>query len=247
MTQERLHSGWRKSEITRAMDRLYATPGSSLAPRVAVVCAHCRKQCPALGLLTSDHAGLRSSPYLFHGAPFLGLLGPLSVFWPALSEGSAAFTLRDRRQRRQRRGDIKTELYCVGRCSSSRAQSHLGSRSLPAPRQRSYKTWPLGGQRPVLCVASTSAFPSPWDRRSLVPPARGQAIGLGFPRPAEPQSQPTHRLDRIRRLGAVVQTLGRWVLHRIQLRVRPQLGSQHHHRRGWDLFRASHNRPHDLF
>ena len=49
MTQERLHSGWRKSEITRAMDRVYATPGPSLAPRVAVVCAHCRKTMPCLG------------------------------------------------------------------------------------------------------------------------------------------------------------------------------------------------------
>ena len=27
MTLERLHPGWRKSEITRAVDRIYATPG----------------------------------------------------------------------------------------------------------------------------------------------------------------------------------------------------------------------------
>ena len=49
MTQERLHTGWRKSEITRAMDRVYATPGPALAPRVAGVCAHCRKTMPCLG------------------------------------------------------------------------------------------------------------------------------------------------------------------------------------------------------
>ena len=49
MTQERLHSGWRKSEITRAMDRVYATPGPSLVPRGAGVCAHCRKTMPCLG------------------------------------------------------------------------------------------------------------------------------------------------------------------------------------------------------
>lgn len=49
MTQERLHTGWRKSEITRAMDRVYATPGPSLAPQVAGACAHCRKTMPCLG------------------------------------------------------------------------------------------------------------------------------------------------------------------------------------------------------
>jgi hypothetical protein len=49
MTQERLHTGWRKSEITRAMHRVYATLGPSLVPRVAGVCAHCRKTVPCLG------------------------------------------------------------------------------------------------------------------------------------------------------------------------------------------------------
>jgi hypothetical protein len=49
MTLERLHPGWRKSEITRAVDRIYATPGTSMASRAAVVCAHCRKTMPCLG------------------------------------------------------------------------------------------------------------------------------------------------------------------------------------------------------
>ena len=30
MTRERLHPGWRKSEITRALDRIDATPGTSM-------------------------------------------------------------------------------------------------------------------------------------------------------------------------------------------------------------------------
>jgi hypothetical protein len=47
MTLERLHPGWRKSEITRAVDRISATPGDSMASRV--VCAHCGKTMPCLG------------------------------------------------------------------------------------------------------------------------------------------------------------------------------------------------------
>lgn len=46
MALERLHPGWRKSEITRAVDRIYATPGGSMASRGAVVCAHCGKTMP---------------------------------------------------------------------------------------------------------------------------------------------------------------------------------------------------------
>ena len=48
MTRERLHPGWQKSEITRAVDRIYATPGTSMTSRAAVVCAHCRKTMPCL-------------------------------------------------------------------------------------------------------------------------------------------------------------------------------------------------------
>jgi len=48
MTLERLHAGWRKSEITRALDRIYATPGTSMTSGAAVVCAHCRKTMPCL-------------------------------------------------------------------------------------------------------------------------------------------------------------------------------------------------------
>ena len=47
MTLERLHPGWRKSEITRAVD-LSATPGDSMASRAAAVCAHCGKTMPCL-------------------------------------------------------------------------------------------------------------------------------------------------------------------------------------------------------
>lgn len=49
MTLEGLHPGWRKSEITRAVDRIYATPGTSMASTAAFVCAHCRKTLPCLG------------------------------------------------------------------------------------------------------------------------------------------------------------------------------------------------------
>lgn len=50
MTQERLHPGWRESEITRALDGIYASPGTPMASRAAFVCAHCRKTLPCLGL-----------------------------------------------------------------------------------------------------------------------------------------------------------------------------------------------------
>lgn len=49
ITLERLHPGWRKSEITRAVDRISAAPGDSMASRAAVVCAHCGKTMPCLG------------------------------------------------------------------------------------------------------------------------------------------------------------------------------------------------------
>jgi hypothetical protein len=50
MTLERLHPGWRKSEIMRAVDRIYATPGDAMVSRAAVVCAHCGKTMPGLGM-----------------------------------------------------------------------------------------------------------------------------------------------------------------------------------------------------
>ena len=49
ITLERLHPGWRKSEITRALDRIYTSPGTPMASRDAFVCAHCRKTLPCLG------------------------------------------------------------------------------------------------------------------------------------------------------------------------------------------------------
>jgi hypothetical protein len=49
MTQERLHPGWRKSEITRAMDKVYTAPGIPMESRASFLCAHCRKTMPCLG------------------------------------------------------------------------------------------------------------------------------------------------------------------------------------------------------
>jgi hypothetical protein len=49
MTLESLHPGWRASEITRAMDRVYATPGVPMESRVAFRCAACRTVKPCLG------------------------------------------------------------------------------------------------------------------------------------------------------------------------------------------------------
>jgi hypothetical protein len=49
LTLERLHPGWRNSEITRALDRIYTSPGIPMASRAAFVCAQCRKTMPCLG------------------------------------------------------------------------------------------------------------------------------------------------------------------------------------------------------
>ncbi len=49
MTRERLHPGWRKSEITRAMDKVYAAPDIPMESRASFLCAHCRKTMPCLG------------------------------------------------------------------------------------------------------------------------------------------------------------------------------------------------------
>ncbi len=49
MTLESLHRGWRKSEITQAMDKVYAAPGIPLESRASFLCAHCRKTMPCLG------------------------------------------------------------------------------------------------------------------------------------------------------------------------------------------------------
>jgi hypothetical protein len=48
MTQESLHPGWRKSEIARAMDKIYGAPGIPMESRAAFLCAHCRKMKPCL-------------------------------------------------------------------------------------------------------------------------------------------------------------------------------------------------------
>ena len=49
MTLESLHRGWRKSEIARAMDKVYAAPGIPMESRTSSLCAHCRKAMPCLG------------------------------------------------------------------------------------------------------------------------------------------------------------------------------------------------------
>ena len=49
MTLERLHTGWRKSEIARAVDKVYAAPGIPMESRASFLCAHCRKTMPCLG------------------------------------------------------------------------------------------------------------------------------------------------------------------------------------------------------
>jgi hypothetical protein len=46
MTLESLHRGWRPSEITRALDRIYAAPGVPMESRAAFRCAHCRNVKP---------------------------------------------------------------------------------------------------------------------------------------------------------------------------------------------------------
>ena len=49
MTLERLHPGWRPSEIARALDKVYAAPGIPMESRAAVRCAACRNVKPGLG------------------------------------------------------------------------------------------------------------------------------------------------------------------------------------------------------
>jgi hypothetical protein len=49
LTMEALHPGWRKSEITRAMDKVYAAPGVPIESRSAFLCAHCRNIKSCLG------------------------------------------------------------------------------------------------------------------------------------------------------------------------------------------------------
>ena len=48
MTLERLHSGWRQSEIERAMDTVFQSLGA-LRSVLTFLCADCRKTMPCLG------------------------------------------------------------------------------------------------------------------------------------------------------------------------------------------------------
>jgi len=48
MTRERLHTGWRKSEIERAMEKVFAAPGS-LDVLPAGPCARCKRRSPSIG------------------------------------------------------------------------------------------------------------------------------------------------------------------------------------------------------
>jgi hypothetical protein len=47
MTLERLHTGWRKSEITRAMGKVFSTPGA-MKSLPASECTSCQKPMPCL-------------------------------------------------------------------------------------------------------------------------------------------------------------------------------------------------------
>ena len=48
MTLERLHPGWRQSEIERAMDKVSETPGA-ITYLATFICALCQKTLPCLG------------------------------------------------------------------------------------------------------------------------------------------------------------------------------------------------------
>ena len=48
MTLERLHPGWRQSEIERAMDKVSETPGA-ITYLPTFICALCQKTLPCLG------------------------------------------------------------------------------------------------------------------------------------------------------------------------------------------------------
>jgi hypothetical protein len=48
MTRERLHPGWRQSEIERAMDKVSETPGA-ITYLPTFICALCQKTRPCLG------------------------------------------------------------------------------------------------------------------------------------------------------------------------------------------------------
>ncbi len=48
MTLERLHTGWRKSEIVQAMEKVFKTPGALKAMSDGP-CARCKRPTPCLG------------------------------------------------------------------------------------------------------------------------------------------------------------------------------------------------------
>ena len=48
MTLERLHPGWRQSEIERAMDKVSETPGAIIS-MPTFICTRCQKTVPCLG------------------------------------------------------------------------------------------------------------------------------------------------------------------------------------------------------
>jgi hypothetical protein len=49
MTLERLHTGWRKSEIARAMGKVFDAPGA-IKSLPSSQCANCQKTMPCLGV-----------------------------------------------------------------------------------------------------------------------------------------------------------------------------------------------------
>jgi hypothetical protein len=48
MTLERLHTGWRKSEIEPAMEKVFGAPGA-LGSVSSGLCARCKRSSPCLG------------------------------------------------------------------------------------------------------------------------------------------------------------------------------------------------------
>jgi hypothetical protein len=48
MTLERLHTGWRKSEIEQAMEKVFVTPGT-LGPASSGPCARCKRPNRCIG------------------------------------------------------------------------------------------------------------------------------------------------------------------------------------------------------
>jgi hypothetical protein len=49
MTLERLHAGWRRTEVALAMGKVFAIPGAALNCMPVGPCARCKRPVPCLG------------------------------------------------------------------------------------------------------------------------------------------------------------------------------------------------------